>query len=76
MTSCYWDKYSGSGTGSGESSAIFVDGTSVKWSTATAGMNASIKAWNAASDHGSRQCDFHYVLNGSDLPTLKAGAPE
>ena len=76
MTSCYWDKYSGSGTGSGESSAIFVDGTSVKWSTATAGMNASIKTWNAASDHGSRQCEFHYVQNGSNLPTLKAGAPE
>lgn len=76
MASCYWDKYSGSGIGSGESSAIFVDGTSVKWSTATAGMNASIKAWNAASDHGSRQCDFHYVQNGSGLPTLKAGAPE
>ena len=76
MTSCYWDKYSGSGTGSGESSTIFVDGTSVKWSTATAGMNASIKTWNAASDHGSRQCEFHYVQNGSGLPTLKAGAPE
>ena len=76
MTSCYWDKYSGSGTGSGESSTIFVDGTSVKWSTATAGMNASIKAWNAASDHASRQCEFHYVQNGSGLPTLKAGTPE
>ena len=76
MASCYWDKYSGSGIGSGESSTIFVDGTSVKWSTATAGMNASIKAWNAASDHGSRQCEFHYVQNGSGLPTLKAGAPE
>ena len=76
MASCYWDKYSGSGIGSGESSAIFVDGTSVKWSTATAGMNASIKTWNAASDHGSRQCEFHYIQNGSNLPTLKAGAPE
>lgn len=76
MASCYWDKYSGSGTGSGKSSAIFVDGTSVKWSTATAGMNASIKAWNAASDHGSRQCEFHYVQTGTSLPTLVAGAPE
>ncbi|MCI2107603.1 MAG: Ig-like domain-containing protein [Bacteroidales bacterium] len=79
ITSCYWDKYSGAavGSGSGESSsATMVDGSSVKWSTATAGMNAAIKSWNADATHSKRQCEFHYVQTGTSLPTLAAGAPE
>ena len=79
ITSCYWDKYSGAavGSGSGESSsATMVDGSSVKWSTATAGMNAAIKSWNADATHSERQCEFHYVQTGTSLPTLVAGATE
>jgi hypothetical protein len=79
ITSCYWDKYSGAAVGSGSvesSSATMVDGSSVKWSTATAGMNAAIKSWNADATHSKRQCEFHYVQTGTSLPTLVAGAPE